>query len=75
MPDREPFSFSDIEFRELEMNINPTSDAITFGTDPMVTLRPEGEWSRLGPIDRAQLRPRNDRRLLIDQQLKRMHAL
>ena len=75
MPDREPFSFSDIEFRELEMNIDPTSDAITFGADPMVTLRPEGEWSRLGPIDRAQLRPRNGRRLLIDQQLKRMHAL
>jgi predicted GNAT family N-acyltransferase len=75
MLDREPFSFSDIEFRELEMDINPTSDAITFGTDPMVTLRPEGEWSRLGPIDRAQLRPRIDRRPLIEAQLKRMHAL
>lgn len=75
MPDRRPFSFSDIEFRELEMDIHPSSDAITFGTDPMITIRPEGEWSRLGPIDRAQLRPQNERRLLIDQQLKRMHGL
>jgi predicted GNAT family N-acyltransferase len=69
---RPPFSFSDIEFCELEMTIEPSLDAIVFGTDPMVTVRPEGEWERLGPLDRAQMRPRKNRAVLIDSQLKRM---
>lgn len=74
VPNRPAFCFSDIEFRELEMDIEPSPDAIKFGTDPMITIRPEGDWDRLGPLDRAQMHPRNNRRALIGTKIKRLVA-
>lgn len=55
MADRTSFRFSDVEFCEMELDLEPHPDAITLGEDPMLLIRPEGEWDRLGPIDRAQL--------------------
>lgn len=63
---RPPFSFSDVEFREMYMDVEPTPDAIRFGADPMVMIRPEGAWDRPGPLDRLPQRATiGDRRSLI----------
>jgi predicted GNAT family N-acyltransferase len=55
MTTRPTFRFSDIEFCEMLLEIEPSPDAVSLDSDPMVLIRPEGEWGRLGPIDRAQL--------------------
>jgi predicted GNAT family N-acyltransferase len=53
---RPPFQFSDVTFREMMLDLAPADDAIRFGADPLLTIRPEGAWDSLGPIERAQLR-------------------
>jgi predicted GNAT family N-acyltransferase len=53
---RPSFVFSDYEYTELEADITPPADAITIDTDPMVLLRPEGEWDRPGVLDRSAAR-------------------
>lgn len=53
---RHPFSFSDFDYVELELDLKPRSDAITIDTEPLVLLRPEGEWDRPGVIDRSLAR-------------------
>ena len=52
---RRAFTFSDVSFREMELDLPKHPRAIAFGADPMMLIRPEGEWDELGPIDRAQL--------------------
>ena len=74
VPGRPTFFFSDVEFCELEMDIEPTADAIHVGIDPSITNRPEGEWHRLGPIDRAQFASSAARRARIDFSLRRLGA-
>ncbi len=54
--DRSAFSFSDFDYVELEFDLTPSADAITIDTEPMVLLRPEGEWDRPGVIDRSVAR-------------------
>jgi predicted GNAT family N-acyltransferase len=56
MENRPPFTFSDVRFREMELELPARTDSLGLGSDPMMLIRPEGEWDRLGPIDRAQLR-------------------
>ena len=50
---RPPFWFSDYEYVEIERRLNPPSDAITIDTDPMVVIRPDGEWDDEGPFDKS----------------------
>lgn len=52
---RPAFTFSDVRFREMELDLAPRADSLTLGSDPLLLIRPEGDWDRLGPIDRAQL--------------------
>lgn len=54
--DRPSFSFSDMEYVELEANFEPTNDRIGIGDDPYVLIRPEGDWDRPGPLDLSVLR-------------------
>jgi predicted GNAT family N-acyltransferase len=56
--DRRPFSFSDCDYVEMEFDLHPSKDAITIDSDPLVLLRPEGEWSRPGVLDRSAPRSR-----------------
>lgn len=49
------FSFADIPYREITLDIEPDDDMIRIGADPMLLLRPEGAWDELGPFDRSQL--------------------
>jgi predicted GNAT family N-acyltransferase len=54
--DRPPFQFSDVTFREMVLDLDAADNAIRFGADPLLTIRPEGAWDALGPIEQAQLR-------------------
>jgi predicted GNAT family N-acyltransferase len=53
---RRPFSFSEYDYVEMEFDLHPPEDAITIDSDPMVLLRPEGEWDRPGVLDRSSTR-------------------
>jgi predicted GNAT family N-acyltransferase len=55
-PGRKPFTFSDFDYVEMEFDLHPPSEAITIDSDPMVLLRPEGEWDRPGVLDRSAAR-------------------
>jgi predicted GNAT family N-acyltransferase len=50
-PDRQRFSFSDYDYLEMELELQPPADAISIDSDPMVLIRPEGEWDRPGVLD------------------------
>lgn len=56
---RPGFRFSEVDYVEVELDLSPAADAITFDADPLVLLRPEGDWDRPGVLDRsAARRPR-----------------
>ena len=50
---RDPFWFSDYEYVEIERTLTPPVDAITIDTDPMVVIRPDGDWDEAGPFDKS----------------------
>ncbi|MGE5565148.1 MAG: GNAT family N-acetyltransferase [Parcubacteria group bacterium] len=54
--DRQPFYFSDYDYIEMEFDLHPPPDAISIDSDPMVILRPEGEWDRPGVLDLSTMR-------------------
>jgi predicted GNAT family N-acyltransferase len=53
-PDRPHVAFSDHEYVEMVFELEPPSDAIGVDADPMILLRPEGDWDRPGVLDRSQ---------------------
>jgi predicted GNAT family N-acyltransferase len=55
--DSEPFVFSDHAYREMVLEIEPSFDAIDLSSDPMVILRPEGDWDRPGVLEQSNVRP------------------
>lgn len=63
--DRTAFSFANIQYRELLLDLEPHESAITLDASPMVLIRPEGAWDQPGPLDisRSALDPK--RRALI----------
>jgi predicted GNAT family N-acyltransferase len=71
---RAPFQFSDVMFREMVLDLEPADDAIRFGADPLLTIRPEGSWDMLGPIERAQLQRAGDRADAMAQRVRRFRA-
>lgn len=72
MEGRPAFRFSDVIFRELVMDVEPADQAIRFGAGPMVTIRPEGAWAEIGPLDRSLLTLSEMRPAMIDQHMKRL---
>lgn len=52
--DRPEFSFANIKYAELELDCTPLEDAICLDNDPMMLIRPEGDWDRPGPLDRSE---------------------
>ena len=50
---RRPFSFSDYDYVEMEFDLQPPVDAVTIDSDPLVLLRPEGDWDRPGILERS----------------------
>lgn len=60
--DRSAFAFSDYDYVEIIADVNPPPDALSLDTDPLILLRPEGDWDRPGVLDRsAARRPQGDR--------------
>ena len=53
---RPTFTFSDLEYVELEARLEGAQDRIAIGADPHILIRPEGDWDRPGPLDRSMLR-------------------
>ena len=70
---RPAFTFSDVRFREMVLDLPAHPRAISFGADPMLLIRPEGEWDTLGPIDLAQLVHNPKRRERMDE-LRRLEV-
>ncbi|GBF56943.1 acetyltransferase [Candidatus Phycosocius bacilliformis] len=55
-PGRPHLAFSDHEYVEVEKFLPGRDDAIHANSDPMVLLRPEGEWDHPGVLDRSNER-------------------
>ena len=55
-PGRANLAFSDHAYVEVEKFIPERDDAIHVNTDPMILLRPEGEWDHPGVLDRSNER-------------------
>jgi predicted GNAT family N-acyltransferase len=56
IPGRESFHFSDVAYVEIQTELHPDPLAISFGVDPMVSIRPEGFWDEPGPLDHSLVR-------------------
>ncbi|HVQ08598.1 MAG TPA: GNAT family N-acetyltransferase [Allosphingosinicella sp.] len=52
---RPVFKFANLEYVEIAANLEEDPEAIRFGADPMVAIRPEGAWDRPGPLDLSNL--------------------
>ena len=57
---RPEFRFSDYAYVEIERDLIPPANAITPETDPMVLIRPDGDWDRPGPFDQSLERLQKD---------------
>lgn len=57
MKERPLFHFSDWSYTEMELALPRPDDAIGFGADPYVILRPEGDWDRPGILEYSAARP------------------
>ena len=53
---RKPFVFSDFDYVEMIADLERDPDAITIGTDPYVTIRPEGRWDEPGILEQSAAR-------------------
>jgi len=56
MPGSKAFVFSDFDYVEMLIEVEPHPDAIRLGTDPFVIIRPEGRWHVPGVLERSQSR-------------------
>lgn len=69
MEDRPPFRFADFNYREMVFDLGePRENSLHFGLDPLVSIRPEGMWDEVGPLELSNLRP--SRANLIKQHTK-----
>jgi len=50
---RPAFYFSEFDYIEMEFDLHPPADAISIDSDPLVLIRPEGEWDRPGILDHS----------------------
>lgn len=50
------FVFSGYEYTEMIVDLVPPDDAMSIETDPMVLVRPEGDWDRPGVLERSAAR-------------------
>jgi len=57
LPGGKEFVFSDFDYVEIVLDIEPHPDAIKIGVDPYVMVRPEGRWHLPGILERSASRP------------------
>ncbi len=51
------FVFSDHEYEEVLCELEPHPNPVAIGDEPMLIIRPEGEWDRPGPLEHSAVRP------------------
>ena len=56
LSDREKFVFSDYRYTEMVLDLEPIVDPISLKSEPMVILRPEGDWDRPGILKFSSVR-------------------
>ncbi|KJV08156.1 hypothetical protein VZ95_19580, partial [Elstera litoralis] len=52
-----PFHFSDAEYVAVVVEFDPHPEAIRYGADDVVLLRPEGAWHVPGVLEHSMARP------------------
>lgn len=57
MEDVAEFAFSDHRYVAIECDLKPHEEALTIIDDPMVLIRPEGDWDVPGVLDGSSVRP------------------
>lgn len=68
--DRPDLSFANIKYKELVLDCARSEQAITLDTDPMVIIRPEGNWDQLGPLDLSECEDDLNRKQMIAARMK-----
>jgi len=61
IPGRPTFTFSDVEYVEMEGRITPDANRVAIGDSPLRIIRPEGEWDTPGVLERKADRKRQQR--------------
>jgi predicted GNAT family N-acyltransferase len=64
--DRPEFSFANVMYREIVLDLPPSDAAIDADVDPLVLIRPEGDWHRPGPLDISESENDPRRKQLIE---------
>jgi predicted GNAT family N-acyltransferase len=64
------FNFADVNYVEILCELSASNNGVTLESDPMVILRPEGEWDRPGPFDLPPPQISETRRALIAQKTR-----
>jgi predicted GNAT family N-acyltransferase len=62
---RPDFRFANLVYVEVVAELEEDPEAIRFGVDPMVSIRPEGAWDRPGPLDLSNLADDDERVALL----------
>ncbi|HEX4861452.1 MAG TPA: GNAT family N-acetyltransferase [Rhizomicrobium sp.] len=57
LPGSRPFAFSDHDYVEIAAETAPHPNRLTMESDPLVLIRPEGDWDRPGVLDLSARRP------------------
>jgi predicted GNAT family N-acyltransferase len=68
--DRPDLSFANIKYKELVLDCEPSEQSITLDSDPMVIIRPEGDWSEPGPLDRSECEQDVNRKSMMAARMK-----
>jgi predicted GNAT family N-acyltransferase len=71
---RPVFKFANLEYVEVAANFEEDPEAIRFGVDPMVAIRPEGAWDRCGPLDLSNLAVDQERVALLRSHTRMLGA-
>ncbi len=71
-PDRSRLSFANIQYEELVLDCALSEQAISLETDPMVIIRPEGEWDQPGPLELSACEDDASRNSIMSRRIKTM---
>lgn len=71
---RPVFKFANLEYVEVAASLEEDPEAIRFGVDPMVAIRPEGAWDRPGPLDLSNLSEDRERVALLRSHTRTLGA-